>query len=220
MYSECGCPKWACHDGADDLAIGVPGEDIDGVNSAGQVIVLSGGEDGITTSDVTVIHQGLGGIGGDLTASAHFGRYLAAGDFDGDGDDELAIAAPGAPVNGVPQAGTVTIVRGTGSGLSSVSDSVYSRATPGIAGSPKTNERFGAGLFVGDFDNDGRMDLVISVPGATVSSDAAAGLVIALYGSSSSVILGDAEIWSQASDGIQDAPAPGEEFGARPGPGL
>lgn len=205
-------------DGADDLAIGVPGEGLDGVQQAGQVVIVYGGNSGISTADAMVLHQGLNGVDGEPGVNAQFGRYLVAGDFDGDGQDDLAIAASGATIANVAKAGSVTIFRGSNAGLSSSNDSVYSRVTPGVPGAPKANERFGAGLLAGDFDDDGRMDLAISVPGATVSGDAAAGLVMVLYGSASSAILGGAETWSQNSPGIQDAPAPGEEFGARQGP--
>lgn len=69
-------------DGYDDLAAGVPGEDVEGEAEAGSVQILWGSADGIAgsatlTDPATQNHQ------------AH-GRTLAAGDFNGDGRADLA----------------------------------------------------------------------------------------------------------------------------------
>ncbi|HBQ11196.1 MAG TPA: hypothetical protein DEF51_08475, partial [Myxococcales bacterium] len=48
-----------------------------------------------------------------LTPSEFFGRVLLAGDFDGDGIDDLAVADPSMQVDGVADAGAVLFYRGT-----------------------------------------------------------------------------------------------------------
>jgi hypothetical protein len=68
------------------------------------------------------------------------GRYLV-GDFDGDGKDDLGFFEPGNTA--------FYVARSTGSGF----DGGQVWSNPGMFGTNKDN------FFVGDFDNDGRMDL-------------------------------------------------------------
>jgi hypothetical protein len=68
-------------DGFADLAIGVPGEDIGAIGSAGAVIALYGSAAGLTTIGAQLLTQ----AGGATEANDAFGGALAAGDFDQDG---------------------------------------------------------------------------------------------------------------------------------------
>ena len=70
-------------DGRDDLAVGAPFDDVDGVNSAGSIQIFYGFAGGLSTSNDKVWHRGTAGIKGELIAGATFGRALTAGDFDG-----------------------------------------------------------------------------------------------------------------------------------------
>ncbi len=92
-------------DGYDDLAIGVPFED-DGTSKqdAGMVHVLfSAGAQGLDDAKSAMFV-------GDA-ANWELGAALAAGDFDGDGCDDLAIGMPNHP-GGATDAGAVLIVYG------------------------------------------------------------------------------------------------------------
>jgi hypothetical protein len=51
-------------DGIDDLAIGVPGEDVDGISNAGAVNVLYGSAGGLRSADDQLWQQGTAGIAG------------------------------------------------------------------------------------------------------------------------------------------------------------
>jgi hypothetical protein len=51
-------------DGIDDLAIGVPGEDVDGISNAGAVNVLYGSAGGLRSVDDQLWQQGTAGIAG------------------------------------------------------------------------------------------------------------------------------------------------------------
>ncbi|TPQ21731.1 FG-GAP-like repeat-containing protein [Streptomyces sporangiiformans] len=70
-------------DGFDDLAVSAPGEDVDGDTDGGTVLVLWGSATGL--SGGTTIK--------DPAVSSHdrWGTALAAGDFDGDGTEDLAV---------------------------------------------------------------------------------------------------------------------------------
>ena len=79
-------------DGFDDLAVGVPGEDIGTINSAGAVNVIYGSSGGLSCGGNQFWHQDSSGILDTAEASDQFGDALAAGDFNGDGfDDDLAV---------------------------------------------------------------------------------------------------------------------------------
>lgn len=88
-------------DGYDDLAIGVPREDlgiIAPVVDAGAVNVIYGRSSGLSTLN-DIWFEGSGGVGGSAEAGDHFGAALASGNFNGDSNNDipcsdLAISAP------------------------------------------------------------------------------------------------------------------------------
>lgn len=85
-------------DGRDDLAIGVPGEGLSENQRAmdygdGTVDVLYGSGGGLRTSGTEAWSQNT--LEGKPRYYDRFGASLAAGDFNGDGNDELAIGVPG-----------------------------------------------------------------------------------------------------------------------------
>ena len=79
-------------DGHDDLAIGVPGEE----DAVGAVHVLYGSGLGLGLARQQFFSQNNvgGGSDGDAEDGDAFGFALAAGDFDGDGFDDLAVGSP------------------------------------------------------------------------------------------------------------------------------
>ena len=75
------------------MAIGVPGESISGKSAAGAVHIIYGSEDGLTSAGDQLWHQNQSGAAGSAENGDRFGSALAWGDFDGDGFDDLAVAA-------------------------------------------------------------------------------------------------------------------------------
>lgn len=107
------------NDGYPDLAIGSPGESIGDLINAGAVHVLYGGPDGLTAEDSQLWTQETPGIEGTPGTHDQFGGALAAGDFNNDGYDDLAIGAIGEDVvlakgggGPIQDAGAVYILRG------------------------------------------------------------------------------------------------------------
>lgn len=68
------------HDGYTDLAVGAPGEDVGSAVDAGLITILWGSPDGLVTA--TAVDTGA-------TPNQGIGGRLAAGDFDGDGTQDL-----------------------------------------------------------------------------------------------------------------------------------
>ena len=151
-------------DGYADLAVGIPHENLGTVRDAGAVQVLYGGPSGLTARD-QVWHQGKPGILGNNESDDFFGYALAAGDFDADGDDDLAIGVRGESVGSISSAGRVVVLNGSPGGLSATGAQSWRQGQNGIASQPSGGEGFGAGLAVGDVNGDGHDDLAIKVEG-------------------------------------------------------
>jgi hypothetical protein len=64
-----------------------------------------------------------------------------------------------------------------------------------------------------DFNNDGRDDLAIGVPGESVGSKQFAGAVNVLYGSSSGLAATGNQFWTQDSSGVEETAEDSDQFG-------
>ena len=162
-------------DGFADLAIGVPGEDIGTIGSAGAVIALYGSAAGLTTTGAQLLTQ----AGGATELNDAFGGELAAGDFNHDGFADLA-AGVGEDVGSVADAGAVSVLPGSPGGLTTVGGRLFTQ----VGGAVETEDFFGDTLAAGDFDHDGFADLAAGARFEDVGSAIDAGAVSVLYGSS------------------------------------
>ncbi len=201
-------------DGNDDLAIGIPFEDTSGAMNGGAVAMLRGSDGGITASD-QLFSQSTAGIPDMPDLDDMFGYSLAAGPLDGDGRDDLAIGVPGESASGMNNAGSIVVLRGWESGLTSIGSVLINRGTTGVPGSPSAIDYMGLSLQGADFDGNGQMDLAAGMVTDYVDAEVSAGSVIVLYGGSG--FIGSpgtgAELWSQSSAGVGDSPESYEYFG-------
>jgi len=194
-------------DAFSDIAIGLPGQNLDGNSDAGAVEILYGGSAGLTANGSQQLHRGLSFVEGSLDPNAEFGAAVVCGDFNGDLYSDLAIGAPGAGGEG-----SVTIMYGGASGLNSRGDE-WSKDSPGIAGVGRPGDLFGAALGAGDFDGDGFFDLAVGAPNALVGGDNV-GSVNVIYGSTGGLTSVGDQIWHQDVGSIQGIAQPNDEFGA------
>jgi hypothetical protein len=144
-------------DGYGDLAVGSPGEDASGHTNTGVVHVLYGGRHGLMRRD-ELFGQGFAGVPGTPEPEQNFGAALAAGDFDGDGRDDLAVGIPDDTVADAPAAGAVAVMYSTRRGVVPGRDQIWTQNTPGINGLSAPYHRFGGSLAAGDLDGDGEDD--------------------------------------------------------------
>lgn len=174
-------------DGRDEIAFGNPSYSAS-VPSGGRAYVArrdSGGAWNI----VTTIQQGNNGYPGVHEAGDGFGNALAAGDFDNDGYDDLAIGALGEAVGTIGDAGAVMIEYGTAAGITSARGTLVTRNSDGLTFDPLEGDRFGHALACGDFDADGYDDLAIGVTGARCTDGTTkSGAVIVMYGSAGGIV--------------------------------
>ena len=200
-------------DGYADLAVGVPGETVNGAESAGAVQVIYGtshGLDGDAPIDDQFWNQNSLEIS-TVVGEAHelFGASLAAGDFNGDGFDDLAIGAPHDRGN----VGSVHVLRGSPSGLTPIGPVTLNQDSFGILGSAERGDNFGASLAAGDFGKGPEDDLAVGVQFEDIGSITKSGAVNVIYGSSTGLEALGNQLWHQNSAGIPNQAEPHDWFG-------
>ena len=199
-------------DGFADLAIGVYGEDIGAIGSAGAVQVLLGSAIGLTSVGNQIWHQNSGGIDDTAEASDFFGSALAAGDFNADGFADLAIGVHNESVGAVAGAGMVHVLLGSGAGLTSVGSQLWSQDSGNVLDFVEAGDEFGRALATGDFNQDGFDDLAIGVPSEDLLV-AGAGSVNMLLGSAAGLTDVGNDAWHQEMPGIEDTAEADDRFG-------
>eukprot|EP00913_Durusdinium_trenchii_P008806 g8272.t1 len=200
-----------------DLAIGVPGESVGDIKEAGAVFILYGTDDGLAAADHQIWTQDSEGVGNIPERFDHFGSALAAGDFDGDGIQDLAIGVPGENVGSQNDAGAVHILYGTSDGLTGIGSQYVTQDGDGINDIVGQNERydmFGAALAAGNLGQTAEDDLAIGAPGEDVGSQVDAGAVTVIYGrSGTGLLLSSSRMFHQnTEDGSDEVPGQAEDF--------
>jgi hypothetical protein len=206
-------------DGFTDLAVGVPREGVGGAALAGAVDVLPGSPTGLTGAGSQQLVQGSGGVPDTAEAFDQFGSALAVGDFDNDGFGDLAIGVPFEDVGTIDDAGAVTVLSGSATGLGAGGGQLFSQNSPGILGAAESGDGFGSALGVGDFDNDGFDDLAIGVPSEGAGAISQAGAVNVLFGSASGLTSAGNQQFLQGTGGVLGTAEIGDEFGFALGSG-
>jgi hypothetical protein len=229
------------NDGFTDLAVGAWGEDLGSVLDAGEVYVLYGSTCGLQVDpaicggpDDQFWTQGSPGINSDgAEESDHFGHYLAAGDFNGDGSADLAIGVSGEDVLTIVDAGAVNVLYGSGCGLQAdpascggPDDQFWTQDSPGVQDQAEKGDDLGESLGVGDFNGDGFGDLVMPVFLEDLPGKKDAGGVNVMYGSACGLQADatcgnpDDQFWTQDSPGLNsDGAETSDWFGRSPAEG-
>ncbi len=143
-------------DGFADVLIGATGFDSDEVVDAGAAFLLYG-----PVTGTSMVDPAEGSVVGDASSQQVGGAMCGPGDMDGDGFDDIWVAAPGwdGPVGSTPEAGAAFMALGPVAGevrLATADASLFS---------PNSLDYFGADLAGTDVDQDGYADLLVLAPG-------------------------------------------------------
>jgi hypothetical protein len=199
-------------DGADWLAVGVPGRDVGAAVDAGRVVRVDRREPG--SQRVDVVQQGGAGAGAP-ERDDRFGEVLEVmGSIEG---PLLIVGVPREDVGSRADAGAVALAAG-GRPLSMVTQD-----SRGAAGAAETGDRFGAALdsWATSAGDHARVMVAVGVPGEDLGRTADAGLVgyasVELFATSPTSVgplQGRPGTVDQDSPGVAGAPERGDRFGS------
>ena len=204
--------------GRNNLAIGMPREDVGSTADAGVVVVVytESGELDWANPDSFLATD----VGDAVEASEAFGASLAALDLTFGPQTDLAV---GVPLENSPTAadhGAVGVIPGDDEGLSHAGGGSFTQDPIGDAEEP--GDLFGATLAAGRFGRGPRDDLAIGSPWETLGTTSQAGLVHTAFGEVGPFGPLDSQRWHQNRRGVRESAAPGDHFGtalAPPGAG-
>jgi hypothetical protein len=157
-------------DGYGDLVTGSyddsEGRDPSAAHTGGEVEVLYGGPDGLTTTQSPqVITQDTAGVPGSGEPDDAFGWSLSVGDTDGDHYADVLVGAPFEAIGTVAKAGQATLLRGSAAGLTGAGAVAWNQNTANVPGTAEKDDSFGAAVHLGDLTGDGRDEVVVGIPG-------------------------------------------------------
>jgi len=173
-------------DGRDDLVVGVPEAEVDGMRAAGALLLAYGAapDDGgnMQADRFASLVRGAGGLPGEPERNGRFGAVLVAADLDGDGFGDLVAGAPDATVGGARTAGDAVVVHGGVDGPDLARFQLLRQGIGAIADEPEVRDAFASSLAIADLNGDARPDLLIGAPGEALAGMPGAGLGLALLG--------------------------------------
>ena len=174
-------------DGLDDLIVGAPGTDANGISNSGASYVVFGKIDGrrVVLSDIDDSDNDKGFIINGIASDTYAGLAVSgAGDVNGDGLADVIVGAPWSDSNGNTNSGASYVVFGKRNGevveLSNVGDdsALDGFVITGVA----PHERSGFSVSgAGDVNGDGLDDIVVGAPSNNLS-DSLKGASYVVFG--------------------------------------
>jgi hypothetical protein len=200
-------------DGRADLVVGRPVTGRFGPNLSGEVLIFNGTKAGFGAQATTTLTQDSPGVPETGEDYDWFGSAVAVGDITGDGNPELVIGAQRETLKNVTAAGTVTVLRGSRTGLSTKNAQLFARGVGGLGGQLQVNEQLGWLATIRDFNGDHKGDLAVTAIGGNASTAYpyyGDGSVTVLTGGANGAVAKGAQVITPAA---LHAPATAAKFG-------
>jgi hypothetical protein len=175
-------------DGFDDLAVGAPLARVEDEFVVGRIVQYLGTEEGLPQQGRSFDERDFGET---LELGDGYGAALAAGDFNSDGFDDLAVAGPSESVAGRDGAGLVGVLNGSIAALAGT-DLRYD-ASSVAGGVIRKPGRFGKALAAGQLDMRLGDDLAISAFN-NLGGAQDGGTVSVLYSDVAGLVVGEGTI--------------------------
>ncbi|MEV7785744.1 FG-GAP and VCBS repeat-containing protein [Streptomyces sp. NPDC088106] len=149
-----------------DVAVGVSDQPVGTSGAAGRLAVLYADEEGLSYDRVRMFDQPSPGISSAAEPEDYFASSLAAGDFDGDGIDDLIVGMRSEAVGSAEGSGSSMVLFGSAdSGITTAGRVIAHQDSPGVPRSVGVGNHFGWTVGSLDTDGDGRMEVLIGAPG-------------------------------------------------------
>ncbi|MEV4491765.1 hypothetical protein AB0K04_16815 [Micromonospora coxensis] len=177
-------------DGLGEVVVGAPSAQTPHIYG-GLVAVFTGRTGGLSATAVRVITQRTAGVPGEPEDSDRFGGALATGDVTGDGRADLLIGAPGEAVGTRPEAGVVTLLKGSAAGLTGSGAQGFDQNHPVVPGASERGDKFGSSVAVLNLNGTGPLDAVAASIGEEVGGDTAgypSGFMVPFHGSTGGLV--------------------------------
>ncbi|MFI7415415.1 FG-GAP-like repeat-containing protein [Streptomyces sp. NPDC049627] len=199
-------------DGYGDIVVGHIDDgydsDVELPTKGGALGIVYGGPNGFSTTRRPVwINQDTPGVPGVGEYHDGMGSGLSIGDTNGDGYLDVATGLPGEDFDGLTDAGTVLVLRGSAGGLTTTGAKSLSQNTGGVPGSAEKLDRFGADTALVDAGGDKRDGLVVG----DWAENAGNGAAWVFSATSSGITASGSFTFGATTMGL---PATGANFGA------
>ncbi|MEU3090368.1 FG-GAP repeat protein [Streptomyces massasporeus] len=150
-----------------DVAVGVSDEEVGTKGAAGRLAVFYGGAQGLSAnSRVKLFDQDTPGISGAPESEDYFAASLAAGDFDGDGTDDLVVGMRSEAIGSATGSGASMILFGNATGGITTKGALWiDQDTTGVPGTVAEADHFGWTVGALDTDGNGRVEPLVGAPG-------------------------------------------------------
>jgi len=197
------------NDGRLDLAIGAPEESFSATGD-GSVNVIYGSATGLVSTGNQLLGEG------DFTvpfSDEAFGAALAAGDFNGDGFEDLAVGIPEWDSGGGADSGAVVVYQGSAAGLTATGNQLILQGLNSVDDTSEAGDHFGASLAAANFGNGAAIDLAVGVPSENlIGTDEGAAHVF--YGGPAKLNLAGDAFFHQNVSLVEDVLESGDNFGS------
>lgn len=194
-------------DGRDDLAIGVPMEDVGSVRDAGSILVLRGSASGLVASSGQQLHENSANVPSSAQPDDNFGTRLAIGDVTGDRKSDVVVTAPGDDLNGA-----IFLLRGSSSGVTTTGADWLT--VWNLDHTPPTQVVGIRDVGAGDTNGDGYAEVLVGAPQAIVGSTRSdAGAVWEIRGRATGLASTGARVVHQDTSGAPEVAEVADRLG-------